>query len=107
MTSATETTTTTTKRTRFDASASDGKAEATSPKALAANQVKAYIVSLQQDIGSILEKLGLNHISLQAKALDKILDMTKMEDDEEFIPSSARIEFSYNMSKMQRRSQSL
>jgi hypothetical protein len=45
------------KRTTFDVSASDGTAEATSPKALADNQVKAYIVSLQQDIGSILEKL--------------------------------------------------
>jgi hypothetical protein len=98
MTSATETTAIT-KRTRFDASTSDGKAEATSPKALADNQVKAYIVLLQQDIGSILEKLGLNHISLQAKALNKSFHITKMEDDEEFIPRSARIEFSYKMSK--------
>jgi hypothetical protein len=98
MTSATETTATT-KRTRFDASASAGKAEATPPKALAANQVKAYIVSLQQDIGSILEKRGLNHISLQAKALNKSFHITKMEDDEEFIPHSARIEFTYKMSK--------
>jgi hypothetical protein len=98
MTSAAETTTTT-KRTRFDPSASAGKVEATSPKALAANQVKAYIVSLQQDIGSILEKLGLNRISLQAKALNKSFHITTMEDDEDFIPRSDRIEFSYKMSK--------
>jgi hypothetical protein len=98
MTSATETTATT-KRARFDESASAGKAEATSPKALAANQVKAYIVSLQQDIGSILKKLGLNHISLQAKALNKSFHITKMEDDEEIIPRSARIEFTYKMPK--------
>jgi hypothetical protein len=98
MTSATETTTTT-KRTRFDASASAGTAEATSPNALAANQVKAYILSIQQDIGSILEKLGLNHISLHAKALNKSFRISKMEDDEEFILRSARIEFLYKMSK--------
>jgi hypothetical protein len=66
---------------------------------LADNQVKAYILSLQQDIGFILEKLGLSHISLQAKYLNKSFHIIKMEDDEEFIPRSARIEFSYKMSK--------
>jgi hypothetical protein len=46
MTSVTEITTAM-KRTRFDASASAGTAEAIPPKALAANQAKAYIVLLQ------------------------------------------------------------
>jgi hypothetical protein len=93
MTTATEDTIAT-KRTRFNVSASAGTAEATSPKALAVNQVKAYIMSLQQDIGSILEKLGLRHIGLQAKDLNKSFHITKMEDDEDFIPCSARIKLS-------------
>jgi hypothetical protein len=46
-----------------------------------------------------LKKLGLNHISLQVKALNKSLHISKMEDDEEFLPRSARIEFSYKMLK--------
>jgi hypothetical protein len=98
MTSATETTATT-KRTRFNTPATTGTAEATPPNALTDNQGKTYIVLLQQDIGSILEKLGLNHISLQAKALNKSFHISKMEDDEEFIPRSAHTEFSYKMSK--------
>jgi hypothetical protein len=80
-----------TKRTRFDESTSAGTAEVTSPKALAANQVNAYIMSLQQYIGSILEKLGLSHIGIQAKALNKSFHITKMEEYEESIPRSARI----------------
>jgi hypothetical protein len=96
MTSATETTATT-ERTSFDSSATAGTAAATSTKALASHQVKAYIVSLQQDIGSILKNLGLNHISLPAKALNKSFHISKMEDDEEFLPRSTRIEFSYKM----------
>jgi hypothetical protein len=91
-------------RVRFDAtSAQAGTGDPTratqTPIALADSFVKKHVMSLQPQLASILEKLGLQHVALLHKLQNKKVQITRMEGDEEFIPRSARIDFGFHMSK--------
>jgi hypothetical protein len=60
---------------------------------MAAFIIKHYIVTIQPNISYITQKLGL-----QAKALNKCFHISKMEDDNDFIPHLARNEFTFRVS---------
>lgn len=95
-----ETNTASSKRTRFDASASSKQTdEPKTPKAMGANQIKQTLALLQPSIATILSKLGLKHLSLQAKAHNKAYQVTRMETDQDFVPRSARSDFTLQVSK--------
>jgi hypothetical protein len=87
------------KRTRFDAAASSKADDPKTPKAMGAGQIKQTIALLQQSIATILSKLVLNHLSLQAKAHNKAYQVTRMETDQDFIPRLARSDFNLKASK--------
>lgn len=93
------------KRVRIDATASEPdssrKDDATRkpPKALAEAFIRSHVASLQPQLATILEKLGIQHLNLLAKADNKDTMITKMESDPSFIPRSARLEFTLHMSK--------
>jgi hypothetical protein len=69
------------------------------PKALAESFIRSHVVSLQPQLATILEKLGIQHLNLLAKAYNKATVIHRMESDPAFIPRSARLEFTLHMSK--------
>ena len=69
------------------------------PKTLAETFIRSHVASLQPQLASILEKLGIQHVSLLAKAHNKDSVISQMESDPAFIPHSARLECTLNMSK--------
>ena len=93
------------KRVRFDATSAHAPngdpltATASTPKAIADSFITNHVVSLQPQLASILEKLGLQHLDLLHVFHNKKSQLTRMESNEEFIPRSARIEFKFHMSK--------
>jgi hypothetical protein len=92
------------KRVRIDASASMPTSsrkddQRKPPKTLAESFIRSHVVSLQPQLATILEKLGIQHVNLLAKAHSKATVIQRMEADPSFIPRSARIEFSINLSK--------
>jgi hypothetical protein len=93
-----------TKRTRFDTSSvripgSGNVRKIQAPKTLAESFIRGHVASLQPQIATILEKLGCQHIQLLAKLDNKTKQVTRMEEDDEFTPRSARVEFQFHMSK--------
>jgi hypothetical protein len=94
-------TSSTSKRVRFDSTAKDpnGESRQVTPKALADNLIRRHVVSLQPQLASILEKLGLAHVDLLHKLHNKNLQVTRMESSDDFVPRSARIDFKFHMSK--------
>ena len=90
------------KRVRFDATASNAtskQAASATPKALADAFVLAHVESLQPQLASILQKLGEQHISHLHKLHNKAKQIERMERDLDFIPQSARFEFTFHMSQ--------
>ena len=68
------------------------------PKTLAESFIRSHVVSLQPQLTSILEKRGIQHVSLLAKAYNKYSVISQMESDPTIIPCSAHLEFTLNMS---------
>jgi hypothetical protein len=94
------------KRTRFaddddTASAtSNDKAPSTAPpKGLAAAFIRSFVASLQPDLAKIVEKLGYEHMSLLGKLDNKKTQVQRLQDSEDLIPRSARLNFKLNVSK--------
>jgi hypothetical protein len=90
------------KRLRFDSTASDTsgkKAERKSPKLHSEAFVQNHVASLQPQIATILAKLGVQHLDLLHRAFNKKKQLDRMADDDTFIPRSARLEFTFHMSK--------
>ena len=90
------------KRVRFDSTAKEPSGEdrqQATPKSLADSLIRRHVASLQPQLATILEKLGLSHIDLLHKLHSKKLQIDRMESSDEFIPRSARIEFMFHMSK--------
>ena len=101
MSSATSTNAQVTKRTRFNETTIEDTfpSKRQSPKALALDFIQAKTGSLQPTITSTLLKLGTHHLELHMKAFHKATQKKRMMDDEEFIPRSARIEFTLMVAK--------
>jgi hypothetical protein len=83
---ANDTVSTGSKCTCFDAVASSKADYPKTPGAMGANQIKQIIALLQPSIATILSKLGLDHLNLQAKARNKAYQVTRMKTDLEFAP---------------------
>jgi hypothetical protein len=95
------------KQTWFDETETHGTGNALTPKSMAAFTSKQYIVTLQPNIESINENLGLQHFGLQAKALNKCFHISKMEEDGDVIPRSARSDFNLRVSAKTEKTQEL
>jgi hypothetical protein len=70
-----------------------------SPMAMAESSILSFVASLQQDIATIIEKLSKEHLILLTKLNNKKSILKKLEDNEDVIPRSARIEFRLSGSK--------
>lgn len=98
--------TTRTKRTRIDPTAhvmdqsttEQAKPVQQAPKALAYAFVKSHISSLHPQVASIVERFAIKHIDLLVKHANKANQSTKLTENDEFIPRSARIKFEFHMS---------
>ena len=88
------------KRTRFDASALSPSDTASTPMATARESLKTSVESLQPEIATILLRLGTDFLLCSHKKYIKSQQVKKIEDDEEFIPKSARVKFELKCSKL-------
>ena len=71
-----------------------------SPKGVALHLVRIFVTSLRPHLSPIILKAGESHLDHLHKLLTKVRQLTKMEDDAEFIPRSARlVEFEFRTSK--------
>ena len=66
-----------------------------SPKALALACVKGTAASLHPQVQKIVENYGIQFIDLYHKLQQKITQLSKMTNNPEFIPRSARINFEF------------
>ena len=106
MSSTDATETTHPKRVRFDATATSitetgqpSTATRKAPKAVAEAFLNGHISSLQPQISTIVGNLGNQYITKLHKLHNKQMQVSKMQDDDEFIPRSARLEFAFRMTK--------
>ena len=69
------------------------------PLSTAESTVSTHLASLQPNLAPILEKSALDCIRSQAKAFNKANQITRMQNDVDFIPRrSARVAFKFNVS---------
>eukprot|EP00957_Ditylum_brightwellii_P118308 9023417-Ditylum_brightwellii.AAC.1 len=69
------------------------------PKALALDYILCKIALFHPTIKNNLIMLGTHHIELHMKAHANANQKKRLTDDEEFIPRSAKIEFTFKVSK--------
>jgi hypothetical protein len=81
-------------------------ASASTPKAIADAFIKTHVTSLQPQLASILEKLGLQYLDLLHSLYNKKSQISKMESNEEFIPCLAQIDLNSICPRMLKNSQS-
>ena len=93
-----------TKRIRFDTTVKTDN-DNQSPLKAAHMQMKAHAVSLRREIQDILLRLGTHYLSKLSSARTKSSKATKMAQDEEYIPGSARIDFRLNTTKESEKAQ--
>jgi len=89
----------TTKRTRFDSAALSPSDSPTTPMAAARQSITTSVESLQPEIARILSRLGVELLVCFHK-LQLKRNQVKKFDDENFIPISARINFTLKGSKL-------
>eukprot|EP00957_Ditylum_brightwellii_P069709 5293908-Ditylum_brightwellii.AAC.1 len=69
------------------------------PEALAIHYILDKTELLHPTIKTNLITLGIHHIKLQMKAINKVNQKKRLLDDEEFVPCSVQIEFEFRVSK--------
>ena len=70
------------------------------PKGMALNSVRTFASTLRDTLSPIILNAGETHITLLHKWTTKVRQLKKMEDDDEFIPRSARlVNFDFRVSK--------
>ena len=89
-----------TKRTRIDASAASPSDTATTPMASARNSISTYVESLQPEVANILKRLGVEFLVSLHRLFMKQKQVTKLVNDDELIPISARVNFTLKCSKL-------
>jgi len=71
-----------------------------SSKGCALTSVRSFTVTLRQHLSPIIQKAGETHLDLLHKLMTKMRQLLKMENDDEFIPRSARlVNFDFRVSK--------
>ena len=88
------------KRLRFDTSVRSPDDEAVTPLAAAKKTLATHCASLQPQIASLLLRLGQQHLSYLHRIWSKQRQISKLENDEQFIPRSARVQFVLTSSKL-------
>ena len=86
------------KRVRIDPTVSDDAGK-TSPLSLANDHVSKHVASLHSDLAAILSRLAKTHLKALTKLRHRRSVITKMEQDNDFVPRSARVDFKLNCSK--------
>ena len=89
------------KRLRFDSSVRSPEDQSTAtPLASAKQTLEAHCASLQPQIAHLLSRLGKQHLTLLHQIWTRTRQAKKLEDDEQFIPRSARVKFALTTSKL-------
>ena len=89
-----------TKRARVDESSMDPADDDSKTPIEAANAlITSHIESLHNGLAMLLSEAGPKYIVLSHKAYQKMKVYQRMENDEEYVPVSARIKFSLNVVK--------
>ena len=71
-----------------------------SPKGYTLSSIRSFTVTLRQHLSPIALKAGETHIDLLHKLLLKMRQLNKMDDDDDFIPRSARlVNFDFRVTK--------
>eukprot|EP00957_Ditylum_brightwellii_P085411 6497886-Ditylum_brightwellii.AAC.1 len=68
------------------------------PKTLAISFIKIHITTLQPDLAAFLKRLSTQHIKLLIKAYNKSKQLERLQTDDELIPHSACIKFTFHLS---------
>jgi hypothetical protein len=88
------------KRARIDATvAPPGNSAYKTPLARAEKHIIRTTASLHEGIATLLLDLGKSHLALSHRAYTKAMNIKRMQDDEEYVPVSARIAFRLQVSK--------
>ena len=92
-----------TKRVRFDDNgqnpvATPRRTNPTAPLGIAESTVRTHLESLHPNLASILLQPSLDYIKNQAQAFHKMKQITRMTDEVDVIPRSARVAFQFNVS---------
>ena len=70
------------------------------PKGMALTSVRTFAMTLRDTLSPIILNAGETHITLLHKWTTKVRQLKKMEDDDEFIPRSARlVNFEFRVTK--------
>ena len=76
----------------------DAAARLQAPIRAAERVIKFHLESLQPNLATILEKLSLDFVRLLAKAYNKEKQISRMANEDDLIPRSARVAFEFNVS---------
>jgi hypothetical protein len=82
-----------TRRTRFSQTAQDIGQEFVSPLQAAQNHIKSTTSMHLSGLQTLYSEKGLNHLALAHKFLQKQRNITRMEDNVDCVPISARVSF--------------
>ena len=98
--------TTTNKRVRFTDLTSDDSPNTPTPgsiltpKGIALKSVRSFAATLRKHLAPIIINAGESHVDLLHKWTTKVRQLKKMEDDDDFIPRSARmVNFEFRVPK--------
>jgi len=71
-----------------------------SPKGCAISSIRTFSMTLRKHLSPIVQKAGETHIDLLHKLMSKNTQLNKMDDDDDFIPRSARlVNFEFRVTK--------
>lgn len=88
------------KRARIDPSVADPNTKKhTSPLSAAKEHIGCHIGSLHDGIADLLLTRGIDYIDIMHKIFNKQKNIKRMEDDEDYIPHSARVAFKLTVIK--------
>ena len=94
------------KRARIDATvAPPGNSAYKTPLARAEEHIIGSTASLHEGIATLLLDLGKSHLAISHRAYNKVQNIKRMQDDEEYVPVSARIAFRLQVAKEAEESQ--
>ena len=97
----------TNKRTRIDPQATNQGTKEKAPLEVAHEKIQVHVASLQDQLASILGRAAKSHLSALARHHHKQVQLSKMKDDDTFMPRSARLQFQLKTSKITENSDEL